>query len=660
MGPFIGIDTHTSQDRESDNYALVSSNVDTNRNIGSLMTAMGRTPLLNFPMLNGPIVALARYDVSSVVTYYIAQSAPVNGFCVTGYISNVGDIGQLSGVNTPFLRGVQSNGALFLDNGQQIFFNQSYTLSSALWQYPAPSNFIGTITTPGFPLPAGTYSYAFVTIVALPFFGGTVYQQTSPYYLSTNAQYTTDQYGNVSYEAGGLTVNGTTQGIQINGVFNGTTPDGYSFTTAVYRMSSNTNVYQLETVVPPPAEQYNDTLADSYIAANQQLVLNRDQPPTGILDIGPGGYVTNYCNPIESAQNRMWVLAREQNPNTLEVPQLQLWYSEVGKPWSFDGALQVVLVDNASTLLTGPVNPNAANGTVFPLGQYGDTPVALAKIGSQVAIFGRKSTNMVYGTDETNYIVLPLFSNVGCIAPLSMIKYEEGKLAWFSAQGAMIYNQSALENISTEKMYNFLAGIPIADWPYIVGGYWRSTLYFSFPQYNLTLTYYLPNKSWNSLPYAVSAFTWDSSADHNGTTAGEYGSLIGARAGTAFIDYWSSSNQDLGNNVTATWSIPMSTSKASYGQKTYRSVSIVAPPQEAICYVTINVDPGYGVQSPIPATVGPIDLSQAPISKIYSLPTGLKGYGATVTITLTNNNSPAEIWDVTIGGTIDRSWAVNT
>jgi hypothetical protein len=132
------------------------------------------------------------------------------------------------------------------------------------------------------------------------------YQQTTPYYLASNAAYTTNGQGNVTYAPGTLIVNGTTQGIQLSGDFYGTTADGIPYTTDVYRMSSNSNVFNFLFSVTGNSSPTLDIATDQSIAANQQLTLNRDAPPTGITDIGQTGTPTYNPNPIEVLLDRTW------------------------------------------------------------------------------------------------------------------------------------------------------------------------------------------------------------------------------------------------------------------------------------------------------------------------------------------------------------------
>jgi hypothetical protein len=367
----------------------------------------------------------------------------------------------------------------------------------------------------------------------------------------------------------------------------------------------------------------------------------------------------------------MWVLAREQNPDTYGVPQTQLWYSNVGQGWSFDGDLQVDLVGQEKTTIQG----ESVTG-INPLG-YGDQPNALCRIASQLMVFGQVSTSTVLGTDETNYTVLPLFNNVGCVAPNSVTKIREGLVGWLGATGAYIYNQSQLIDVTNEFLKNYLETIPADHWAACVGAFRRNRWFLSFPLDNVTLVAYfstsggqleLNNPRWTTLPYSMTSAAWYSGIRRNSSVSAPYEQIVGARTGTQYIDYWNDADEDLGTPVILTWTSPLTTSGAPFGQKTYRTVSITAPPQPCTLQVTLAIDPGYSTSPPI-WTSGIIDLSAAPTTKIFNIPNNAcKGYAAQVTIAAANSPSPGpvvltgkpvEIWKLIVGGTIDRTWVTN-
>jgi hypothetical protein len=273
-------------------------------------------------------------------------------------------------------------------------------------------------------------------------------------------------------------------------------------------------------------------------------------------------------------------------------------------------------------------------------------------------VFGLSSTSEVYGTDETNFIALPLFKNVGCVAPFSVTKIKEGTIAWLAGPGAFVYNQAQLEDISTEKLRNYLDSIPASNWSTAVGSFRRNIWFLSFPQSNVTLTYYFPEKAWNILPYAMSAGVFCCSIP-NDLLGTKFEQIVGARPGTNYIDFWQDSDSDLGAPITLNWTSPLMCGN-SWEQKTYRALSIAAPPQPTIVTVSLIVDPGYASSPPV-WTSDPINLALAPTSKICNIPNlACKGYAAQVVISATNTGTqPIEIWEVVIGGTMDREWAVN-
>jgi len=673
LGPFGGLNTRTAQPYEPTTDAVFASNADTHRFGGALSNVMGRTRFVTFAGLDVTggtgLVALARFDTSPQVTAYVgcgyvAGPTLPNGIA-EAYFPTTATFASLSSITNVWSRAVQSNGNLFLDNGQQVFLGNDGDLHAALWQYPVPNQAtqgytLNTVADPGTQMEAATYSYAFVQQIQLPGIDGTIDQETTPLYLTAQGQ-----------PLFSITTNGA-QDVQISGTFAGTTPDGYPYVTQVYRESTNVAVWYLLTTLTTN-NTYTDSASDQSIAGNQQLTLDNDQPPAGVIDAS--GFA---LNPIESFQDRMWVLARVQDASTNYLPQTQLWYSRVGLPWSFDAALQVLLAgDDATMVQTGPfVDPSI----------YGDTPAGLAKLGSTLLVFKTLSTLQVFGVDQSNYTIVPLFADIGLVAPYSLVK-GNGLVIWLSAEGVFSYDGANLQYLS-DDIYNALQSYPPNVLRNAVGSYADLTYCLSLPDAAITYEYYIPNKKWLPVPYATNAAAFSPSLPNDSTLAsgepigGKFNQIAAAEPGTYNVDFWfdgprvsgatttAPQELDLGLPITVEWTGPLSDSGSPTAQKNYKYIAIAAPPQAVLATVTLTIDPGFA-DSPSAFVSEPFDLSLGPTTKIIRVPQAYsRGYSAQLSISAVNASAPSQlgvvtpsgatmqIWSVSVGGSIDRDWSV--
>jgi hypothetical protein len=743
LGPFKGLDVRSATAYAEPTSALQCANADTHTREGALCNFYGRVNIATFGILgpNATIGALAEYDTAPSQTYYIARAA---GSTTTAYYDPVNNSFGSLAVTSEWRNGVQMNGILWLDNGQQVFLTSGNQLAVAEWNYPVPDStaqgysvasitappqttltanytvpsvgaigmmtvadtsafsvndpvsvlegspfFVGQVqqvvsptqmtvlteqydpATPTLssgqgvtiPLAQATYTYAFVWAVQIPTASGTIVQLTSP------------QYGTPPYA---VAVDGTSQDVVISGIFTGLTFDGYTYTTQVYRESStlvvenpSTNVsatnnfYLLTTLTSN--NSYIDHLPDTQITGNQQLILNNDVPPTGPVD---GVYENLGNSSIESFQDRLCVLARVQNAGTNNLPQTQLWYSRPGLPWSFDGVFQVLLVGSENTT---PVIDTSALPFYLP-SYYGDQPSGLAKVGSYLMVFKTLSTWLITGTDETNFTALPQFADIGLIAPASLTK-ASGMVFWLSAQGAYSFDGANLVYLS-RNIYNYFEQIGPGTMTKGVGFYGDLTWFLSFPSEDAangpTFAYAIPTKEWTTVPYAVTAATFDPSAGN--ATAGyqsfKFNQIVGARYNSNAIDYWLSDRvQDLGVPAQVTWFGQIMDSGRPESQKDYQFIQIYAPKQNNIAVITLHIDTNEDVSittdfanSPPPVVVT-FDLSIGPSTKTQRIPQGsAKGYTGLVQINVSPKPGATpdgvEIWAVLVGGTIARPFQV--
>ena len=652
VGPFKGIDTRSASVYAEPGDCAVLSNVDTHRIGGAMSNAMGRQQLATLSFLGGePIAALARYDVSETLSYYIVQGDTPESITVA-YNPADGSQTYITGTYPPdsnqaFSQAVQSNGALFLNSGIQFFYGSDNTIHVAQWQYPEPDQNTygytvqaGEAFYPNHALADGTYYYAFVQVISLPYKNGTVKQSTTP--AGGEPPY--------PYKAVVKNVTGNSRripiAVYINGTFAGTTLDGYSYVTQIYRMSSLDNAWNLLTTKTDNTT-YVDDRSDQAIAGNQQLILNRDQPPTGISSLDNG----NELNPIESFQDRMWVLTRAPNSFTKAGAQTQLWYSNEGQPWSFDSVNQVHLVgSDASTLEDGNV----------PV-PYGDQVAGLAKVGSFLLIFKTLTTWILSGVDEQTYEAIPLFADIGCIAPASITK-ANGRCFWLSAQGCFSYDGANLDYIS-DKIYNDLQAIAPDVLAGAVGFYADLTWFLSFPGQGVTYAYYIPKKDWTTVPYATASAIFDPSlgSGASAATSFKFNQIVAAELNSQVLSLWLQGQQsDLGQPITARFLSPLTDSGEPHAQKDYRFVCVSAPQQSAMGVVKLYVDPGFPTAEP--TWVSPtIDFSALPGSTVFSIPQNFAvGWTAQVEVTATPENGsavPLQIWSVSVGGSVKRMWS---
>lgn len=645
LGPFKGLDSRSAGPFADPQSAAALSNADLHALTGALSTARGRVGFQQFLNLGGPIAQVAAYIVSPSRIFFVVQTAAG----VTNYYDYPsGNFGTLSSVSTPFTDAVQSNGILWLNNGQQVFLGPDNLLHAALWNYPAPS---GTAfgyavnTQAGSPLlAAATYSYAFVQVVSIPNIDGTVKQFTTATGATEIGTSPVDGSPIFPYQ---VVQDGTSQNA-ISGIFAGTTPDGYSYVTNVYRYSNANPFFYLLTTLTANGT-FADSAAAGTITGNAQLIAstnqNQDPPPTG-------GPFNSGLNPIEAHQDRMWTLAVVNDTSTNGFPQTQVWYSREGEPWSFDQINQALLVeDEDTTLLSG--SPGT-DGII-----YGNQPVALSSEGSALMVWRRSTTSMVYGVDQATYQVLKLFSDIGCIAPLSVTTCA-GSKAWQAAQGIFTFDGSSLNRIS-EQMTNFLRALGPAALEGCVGFFksFSQTLYFSYPAANVTLKYYMPKQQWEVLPYATTS-AWTSTSmpsDLTGTPL-DFGMIAAGRPGTPWLDFWDAAYTDLGLPITATFTSQETDSEAAHAQKTYTGVLLNAPLQPA----GVIADMALYIDEKLVQEWEDIDLSVGPTTKVFRTTNenGVRGYLAQLVVSVTNiagATGAAVIYSAKVGGTAPRLWS---
>ena len=570
--------------------------------------------------------------------------------CTPAYVSR--------GSATPFAtQAFQYGIPLFTNYGYQIRSDGGVApFNVFLWQYAldeAPfSSTSGTFPT--WTLAAGTgtnltpqeYYYTFTVTVAFPD-GST--QETSP----TSTAFAPFALNYTLGAAGAIAI---TPGVGAAGIaWSGTNPDGSTWTTNVYRMSTaQPTFFFVANVTGNQAFVYNDNQADAAIASNAQLDLYRDQPP--VCSTTTGGVTTYNPGVIFTHKDRAWCFVVVQNAATDNQPQCQLWYSDYGTAWSFNSVYQVLLVGNGDTAL----NP------VY--GGRGDAPAAAIVLASTALLLKNETLHTLWGDDQTTFITR-LVGSYGCVAPFSAADCDE-QGCWFGSTalygvGVYMCDGFSKPQYISEDIRVALQAIS-ADWPNAVGWYANGSYYLSFPNSSVTYIYHFPTKKWRSLPFAASC-GYAVPGDQPPLPAQQfYNEIIAARPGTTFIDTWEAAETDLGNPITATWTTLIRDSGKPSIQKNYFFVGLSNPlqPVGVEAFVTLTVwDYNGAVTTTRYPETGTIDLSTTMWTPFRIPQTDNKGFQAQVTVTLIiapAATQPAKIFKVIVAGTDEREWAVPT
>ena len=644
-GPFGGIDTRTAGPYADPKTATQLSNADTHRLGSALATAYGRSAFISFNNVAGDLVVMATYTVAQDRILYIAQDTAGNTVYYDSSTKKYGTLANLA----PFTEAIQSNGTLWLNNGQQIFYGPDGP-QVATWQYPKPTAAkysYSASADPGVrnPLDPGIYSYAFVQKIEIVNIDSKTFQYTTAAGDVSSGQ---DNNGNSIFPFSVDNTKGNSAAI-LQGIFAGFTEDGYAFTTQVFRYSTNSPAWFL-LVELTENNQYIDNASDASIAGNQQIIPNQDPPPTGLAGYPP--------NPIEAHQDALWTMAIVNNKGTSNLPQTQVWYSRPGEPWSFDAILQTLLIEDEETTL----QTDTPGVTGVP---FGDFPSALCALGSSLLTLRRQTTSLIYGVDEATYQPLKIFADLGCIAPLSVVK-ANGLVWWLSAQGVYGFDGSNVQWIST-AIYNLLQSIPPAYLNAAVGFYADFTYFLTFPGFTnaqnpngLTLAYYIPSQTWQTRPYYTPSVAFATALPSDLTaTPLKMNQIAAVRPNSFAIDFWETGDLDLGLPVSATYTSQETDSGQPQWQKVYQFVLLYAPLQPGVTAdVTLIVN-----SAPVKTWKG-IDLSKGPPAHVIPVPNDVSnGCLVQLSVTLHNSATPngaAILYSAKVAGYFKRAWTVQT
>lgn len=645
VGPVRSLDAHSAGDYIAKGDGVTASNVNTNRVNNALTTELGRTNLVTLTNFTGyQVTAIVPYANTSQDEQYLLHIANVNSSssifydaCVPSQPTTV-----IAGEAYSFRQGLQFYNTIYTDAGYQ--WSSLNPNNYYLWQYGAPNGGGFGVTTGAGSLPAGTYYYAFTRVVTLP--NGAGVQETSAYgnLPQTGPPPPTSLYPFFA------TSSGTQSAVITATAFSGTYPDGSTWTTNIYRQSTNVPVWTLLANVPVGAS-YTDNANDTQIGANAQLVTH-DPPPL------PATFGTQFQGAIFNHQERIFVFTIFQNSaDTANQPESQLWYSDLGTPWSFN---QVAQQDGGQVLLVG----NSATPSSPSIIGYGDVPVGGISMGGLALLFKSQSCWILFGNDQDTYFTSLAFP-IGLLSKKSLINIF-GTIYWLSPDGCFSYAGNGPQYLS-EKVVNLLNTVPYSDQINAVSMYANQTWYLSFPATQLTLCYYIPTAEWYTLPYSCSAAA---SIAANPTTptgsfttySGTANEVVAGRPSLNALDNWFTGENDLGAPVTGIWTSPLTCSESPQWQKTYDYITILAPYQAGSVTVTLTIDPGSNPPKVYQNTVATLLPSgQEECRHIFRIKPDLRGYQAQLTVQFTNTVgqlTPITIYSATVWGTLDRELVI--
>lgn len=448
--------------------------------------------------------------------------------------------------------------------------------------------------------------------------------------------------------------------------------DGSTFTTNVYRSSTlQPTFFYVRNVSGGAGTGFVDVSPDTAILGNAQLE-TRDQPP-----LVPGSYGTlptqfNFGS-ISIHKGRIWVYVIVQNISTLGVPEVQLWYSNLGRGWEFDQLNQVLLLQ--SDVVNSYADVLVLEGSTTYDNLYGNDPLAVAECGTFLMAFSRRQTWAIYGDAPANFLARQNF-NIGCVSRHSVTP-TTGGIFWLSENGSYWFDGSTPQYIDG-GIRGLLSATPTSPAIQLsaqmqsTGFFSNMTWYLAFPTLDFTIGYYTVTGKWLSqigyAPAGPAAVAYTPAYSNMYAPIAGYGGVnevIAARKTlTTSVDWWfADPNFDLGGAQGVEWVGP-----ATYcgedkdgWEKVFSHITVTAPAQPGTVVVTLTVDPN----SPTAKTrTFNFDLSKG-TRQISSVGDGqggvLRGFIAQLSVFMlgaANPNPAPHIWKVTAWGTMSRNLTI--
>jgi hypothetical protein len=646
---FKRVDYSTADPELGPDTAVNAFNCDPTIKRGALLPARGRVQAHDFGALIENINVIFPVVVALYKPLYLVQGTGGVGLVTLLWDPSV-DATTLLGHDVPFTEAVQIGEVVYTNGGQRLFLsNASNAITPRFfdWQYPPPPIFTGSKTAVTIALPPGQnglaqgyYWYIFTRQTIMP--DGSVSE------TSVNL----NDFANNASILAGIKVVPPNNAVTIHPVafpFIGTNDDGTSFTTNLYRQSSNQAGYFLVQNLAVNGD-FTDAFSDQQIQVNAMLEVHRDPPPVGTLQ---GQLIANLGN-LAVHKSRAWVFVNFADPEAFLIVQSQVWYSNPGRPWEFDSTAQVLLTDSDVS-----VDTNVALGYQYNE-PYGNAPRGMCEVGTILLAFKQREMWAVLGDDQTNFVARTYFG-IGCGAQRTITPVLGGCF-WLSESADAYYFDGSQPQYDSKDIRSFIRPIPGS--PGIApadiraaGGFYADLKWcLTFPTLGITLVYSTVDSAWlGQLPYAPDSANAVAYIPANpnafGAAATSLNEVIAARATRhGVMDWWFvDPHTDLGVPQTFSWQGPVSASKV-FGEKQYSYLTLFAPPgQKGLAKVFLTVDGGLPIEWDIP------DLSVPPRALQKSLGSQgglLRGFMASLAITVQGvpNEPPPQIWSVDLWG----------
>lgn len=531
-----------------------------------------------------------------------------------------------------------------------------------------------TITgTPAYPN-ANTYVIGGQTIMAVQHTGYTTTQQAvndAAAITSLSTLVTATSVGNV------VTIHANTPGTTGNGITTTASTIGGDTVTANQAATAG------GTGTGAGSAAFVDTFSDLDISGNAVLTVHRDPPPFVAPELTLSHTPTYNFGFMGVHQNRVWALVEVMVPVTAayegvnyiyQIPQVQLWYSNIGRGWEFDITNQVILL-NANVVST-IANNSMMNGYEGPDYDsfYGNMPKALCEVGTELMAVMKRDNWIVWGDGSTSnpYIAKNVF-NQGAIAGSTGVLSVRGGMYFVTESGDLYYYdgsapQDKSQDIQAAIKLNAVnqvlqTGLIYDDIAQSCLSFSNDALYWSFPTKGYTYSYDTLSNTWMSqLPYspssryAIASSPWNPAIFATHLQPNEV--LASRSSAPTIIDQWfSNQSADTTNDYQLySWTTPhMDSGKPDY-MKWYSLVRVFAPKQQGIVTVDITIDNGDEPQQSFSRS---FDLSGSQLSltkKFMGETQKIIGYYAQLKVSVQSiPGTPAPIiWGVAVYGALNK------
>lgn len=585
IGPFLGLDTTTASYFVDDFHGTDMVNVVPNRKYQGYLTVKGRVHALASNLASAGY-GLFKFSRQGMTTVYLAAvnsggNGVIQQFALGGTPANLTLPSGVTLTQSKRTNFVPYQGWTFTTNGTDTPLKIDTSLNVTRWGITAPA------TAPSVALGAA----------------GNLIGTVSPYYYRVT-------FGNGSQESspGPVSASIAPNSQQVSLTSIPTSTDPQVTQRNIYRLGGTLGQWILvATINDNTTTTYTDNTADANMTG-QNLILHRDPPQAFYA--------------LETHKGRVWGFGysgQAVGAQTGVQGTSDLWYSNYEEPWGFDNTNQVL-----------PVGRNAG----------GDIAVGLASLGGVLVCFKSKSTQLVYGDTQADFIPSPAFP-IGCVSQQSIAK-AYGGVFWLSEQGVYYFDGNAPQYLSA-KIKRTLDGFVQADFNAAVGFVYDHAYYLSFPTQGITFLYDMASQEWFKLGFACDNAVFDLE---------NLGEVTATEIGTGVVDSWFAAETDLGSPIASTYTSKLGDSNALQATKRYRHVVLVAPVQAgATAAIQTLVDPGTSQKSHTKT----VDLGQSPPRHAFSLPPNMVGFQAQIIVSVTSS-SLTEVQRAALYGWVERQF----